>query len=92
MNTWIILSWVFVAVLTGINIFVFLKLKKAADQMLKMAFPGAKNMNEAMAGVQKMMQGAGGRGNPMAGMGGGDMQAQMKAAMQMMQQMQNKRK
>ena len=57
MSTWIILSWIFVAVLTAINIFVFLKLKQATDQMMKMAFPGAKNMNEAMAKMQQMAKG-----------------------------------
>lgn len=68
-----------VALLTGINIFVFLKLKKASEQMMKMAFPGSKNMGDAMAQAQKMM----------AGMGGGkNMEAQMKAAMGMLSQMQ----
>ena len=41
MSTWVITSWVFVAILTGVNIFVFLKLKGASEQMLKMAFPNA---------------------------------------------------
>jgi len=67
MSTWVIVSWVFVAILTGINIFVFLKLKGATEQMMKMAFPNAKNMGDAMAQAQKMMAGFGGMG---AGMGG----------------------
>lgn len=77
MSTWIILSWVLVAVLTGINVFVFLKLKSASEQMMKMAFPGAKNMNEAMARMQQMTQGMGRGGN-----------AQLKSAMDLLQQMQ----
>jgi hypothetical protein len=64
MQTWVIVSWVFVAILTGINIYFFLKLKESAEQMLKAAFPGAKDMNEAVAKMQQMMKGMGG------GMGG----------------------
>jgi hypothetical protein len=86
MSTWIILSWIFVAVLTAINIFVFLKLKQATDQMMKMAFPGAKNMNEAMAKMQQMAKGLN-RG-PRPGGGGAGMDVQLKAAMDMLQQMQ----
>ena len=87
MSFWIILSWVFVLILTGINVFVGLKLKGASEQMMKMAFPGAKNMGEAMGQMQKMMQGMN-RGPMPGGRGaqGGD--AQLKAAMQMLQQMQ----
>ena len=104
---WIIVSWVFVGILTAINIFVFLKLKKASEQMMKMAFPNAKNMNEAMSQMQNMMGGMGGLG----GMGGGgkpgqgpdlsalmgqmnnpNMQAQMKKAMDMLAQMQKNQK
>src|SRR3954451_19751046 len=104
MSVWIILSWVLVAILTAINIVVFLKLKQASEQMLKMAFPNAKNMNEALAGMQQMMgrvQGMGSRGpgNPFGGGGGGGgagrgggSDAQLKAAMQMLQQMQQKGK
>lgn len=62
---------------------------------MKMAFPGAKNMNEAVAQMQKMMQGmGGGRGgaNPFAAMGGmggaKNMDAQLKAAMDMLQKSQ----
>lgn len=93
-----IISWVFVALLTAGNVFFFLKLKKASEQMMKMAFPGSKNMGDAMMQMQKMMQGVGGRGGfpggpAMGGMGGKDMQAQMKAAMDMLAQIQkNSRK
>jgi hypothetical protein len=87
MSTWIILSWVLVLVLTAINVFVFLKLKQASEQMMQMAFPGAKNMNEAMARMQSMTRGLN-RG-PQAGRGGGpQMDAQLKAAMDMLQKMQ----
>jgi hypothetical protein len=94
MSFWIILSWVFVIVLTAINVFAFLKLKQASEQMMKMAFPGAKNMNEAMGRMQQMMGGMN-RG-PMKGPnrgGGQQMDAQLRAAMDMLQQMQkgNKR-
>jgi hypothetical protein len=99
MSTWVIISWVVVAILTAINIFVFIKLKQASDQMMKMAFPGAKNMNEALAQMQKMMGGMpkggmpkGGRGGfPGGGGGGGNMDAQLKQAMQMLQNMNKKR-
>ena len=81
MTTWIIVSWVFVALFTGLNVFVFLKLKKASEQMMKMAFPNAKNMNDAVAQMQSMMQGLGGGR-------GGNMNAQMKMAMDMLQRQQ----
>ncbi len=72
--------------------------------MMKMAFPKAKNMQDAMGQMQGMLGGLGGMG----GAGGGkglppnlqqmmgqmnnkDMQAQMKAAMDMLAQMQKKR-
>jgi hypothetical protein len=108
MSTWIILSWVFVLVLTVINIIVFVKLKQASEQMMKMAFPGAKNMNEAVSQMQKMMGGMGGMGGIAAGMqgmqqqqrrggsrpavaaNGQKMDAQLKAAMDMLKQMQQK--
>lgn len=97
MSTWVIISWVVVAILTGINIFVFLKLKQASDQMMKMAFPGAKNMNEALSQMQKMMGGAGRGGRPQFPGGGGgkqpggkQMDAQLKAAMDMLQKMQKR--
>src|SRR3954471_14645930 len=102
MSIWIILSWVFVVILTAINIAVFLKLKQASEQMMKMAFPGTKNMNEALGKMQQMMQGMQGKGmggmggqggmnrgprpGPGAGMGNsGNMDAQLKAAMDMLQ-------
>ncbi len=90
MSIWIILSWVFVIVLTAINIIVFLKLKQASEQMMKMAFPGVKDMNEALARMQQMTRGLN-RG-PQKGMGGGIPQgnrdAQLKAAMDMLQKIQ----
>jgi hypothetical protein len=91
MSTWVILSWVFVAILTAINIVIFVKLKDASEQMMKMAFPGSRNMGEAMAQMQKMMQGMnrgpmpGGRGG-----GGGAQQAQLQQAMEMLRNMQKK--
>lgn len=83
MSTWVITSWVFVAILTGVNIFVFLKLKGASEQMLKMAFPNAKNMNEALGQMQKMMGGMGGRMPNMGGKGAGT-EAQLQQAMAML--------
>jgi hypothetical protein len=120
---WVIVSWVFVAILTAVNVFVFIKLKGASEQMMKMAFPNAKNMNDAMSQMQGMMGGMGGLGG-MPGMGGGmpankgpvkgggsckaglppnleammgqmnnpNMQAQMKAAMDMLAKMQKNQK
>ena len=88
MSTWVIISWVFVFILTIINVFVFLKLKNASEQMMKMAFPNAKNMNEALGMMQKMMGGMGGRMPNMPGAKGGkDMDAQLKQAMAMLQNM-----
>jgi hypothetical protein len=97
MSTWIIVSWVVVAILTAINIVVFIKLKQASDQMMKMAFPGAKNMNEALAQMQKMMggmpRGGGQRGGGRPAFpGGGNMDAQLKQAMDMLQQMNKKKR
>ncbi len=106
MSTWTIISWVCVLILTGINIFVFLKLKQASEQMMKMAFPNAKNMNEALGQMQKMAQGMGGAGGGAArpvgrgpaggfqlpqqkgGASKGDMDQQLKAAMDMLANMQ----
>jgi hypothetical protein len=86
MTSWVITSWVFVAILTGVNIFVFLKLKGASEQMLKMAFPNAKKMNEALGQMQKMMGGMGGKMPNMGGMGGknANTDAQLKQAMAML--------
>jgi hypothetical protein len=70
MSFWVIVSWVFVLLLTGVNVFIFLKLKQASEQMLKMAFPNAKNMNEALAGMQGMMGGMQGMGGMGATRGG----------------------
>jgi hypothetical protein len=85
MSAWVIVSWVFVLLLTAINVFVFLKLKQASEQMLQIAFPGAKNMNEAMMQAQRMMKGMQSRG---PGQRGSD--AQLKAAMEMLQKMQKR--
>jgi len=87
MSTWIIISWIFVLILTGINLFVFLKLKQASEQMMQMAFPGAKNMNEAVSRMQQMMQGAN-RGPRQGGGMGGNRDAQLRAAMDMLQKIQ----
>ena len=92
MTTWVIVSWIFVAILTGVNVFVFLKLKKASEQMMKMAFPNAKNMNEMMGQMHGMMSGKGGMPQNLAGLMGQmnqpQVQAQMKAAMEMLSKMQ----
>lgn len=89
MTTWVIISWALVLVLTGINILIFLQLKKASDQMMKMVFPGSKNMADALGQMQKMGMGG------MAGMGarkpGANSDAQLKAAMDMLQQMTKKK-
>lgn len=108
MSFWVILSWVFVLLLTAVNVFIFLKLKQASEQMLKMAFPNAKNMNEALAGMQGMMGGMqgmmggmgatrGGSARPSniaksfgslpAGTAGKGQDAQLKAAMEMLNKM-----
>jgi len=89
MTTWVVISWIFVGLLTAGNVFFFLKLKKASDQMMKAAFPGSKNMTDAMSQMQTMMSGmqkGGMRRPPVAG--GAQMQSQMKMAMDMLAQMQ----
>ena len=103
MSTWVIISWVFVGILTAINVVVFVKLKQASEQMMKMAFPGAKNMQDAMAQAQKMMGamgggrgvppgfGAAGRGGGRGGAQAGRSDAQLQAAMEMLQNMQKKK-
>ena len=92
MSFWVIVSWVFVLILTAVNVGIFLKLKQASEQMLKMAFPNAKNMGEALQGMQSMMAGMQG----MPGMQGGrgaprNPDAQLKAAMEMLNRNQRKR-
>lgn len=87
MSFWVWVSWIMVAVLTGINIWVFLKLKKASDQMMKMAFPQSKNMADAMGQMQAMMGSLGGMGGMggRPGAGGPQIsQQQMKMAMDML--------
>jgi hypothetical protein len=93
MSTWVIISWIFVAILTGINIFIFIKLKDASEQMMKMAFPGSKNMGEAMAQMQKMM-GSMNRGPAQPGQRGGGhgQQQQLQQAMEMLRNMQQGKK
>ncbi|MBS1958385.1 MAG: hypothetical protein JST80_02845 [Bdellovibrionales bacterium] len=96
MNYWIIASWVFVAIFTAVNIFVFLKLKQASEQMMKMVAPGANNIQEAMGQMQSMM-GGGKSGGPnlqalMSQMNNPNMQAQMKQAMDMLAKMQQKKR
>lgn len=86
MSTWVIISWVFVGIITGVNIFIFLKLKSASEQMLKMAFPNAKNMNDALGQMQKMMGGRGAMPN-MGGMKKGGNDAQLQQAMAMLKNM-----
>jgi hypothetical protein len=108
MSTWVIVSWIFVAVLTGVNIYVFWKLKQASEQMLKMAFPGAKDMNDALSQMQKMMGSMGVDTKNMGGLAAmakqmrpqaqapkavaGNSDAQLKAAMSMLQNMQKNAK
>ena len=98
MNYWIIASWVFVAIFTAVNVFVFLKLKQASEQMMKMVAPGAKNMQDAMSQMQGMMGGMGGKGGGpnlqalMSQMNNPNMQAQMKQAMDMLAKMQQKKR
>lgn len=104
-SIWIIVSWVLVVALTAINIVVFLQLKKASEQMMKMAFPGAKNMQEAMTQMQGLMGGiaggmkgrgpGGGFGMP-GGMGargaaGAGQDAQLKQAMDLLANLQKKK-
>ncbi len=93
MTFWIILSWVLVAAFTGVNVVLFLKLKQASQQMMKMAFPSAKNMNDAVAQMQSMMQGLGNRrpGAGMGGMPGGMNNPQLKAAMDLLKDFQKKK-
>lgn len=56
---------------------------------MKMAFPGSKNMADAMTQMQAMMGGMKGRPGMGAGQAGGaNLNAQMKMAMDLLQQMQ----
>jgi len=104
---WIIVSWVFVAILTAINVFVFFKVIYPSVKMMKQM--GGKNgmpdMNAMMSQVQGMMGGKPGQGRPgmpaqgmpdmsalMGQMNNPKMQAQMKQAMDMLSQMQKNQK
>ncbi len=68
--------------------------------MMKMAFPNSKNMGDAMSQMQNMMSGMGGGkggvppnlGALMGQMNNPNMQAQMKAAMDMLGKMQQNQK
>ena len=92
MSTWTILSWVGVAILTGVNIFIFIKLKTAAEQMLSVAFPGAKNMSEAMQRMQAQMGAMGGQMGGLKGVQGKPGQdAQLRQAMALLQNKGRKR-
>lgn len=93
MSFWVILSWIFVAILTAVNVFIFIKLKGASEQMLKMAFPGAKDMNDALSRMQNMTRqmGGGSRGPGRPGAGGQNMDAQLRAAMDMLKNMQQQK-
>jgi hypothetical protein len=65
MSIWSILSWVFVGILTGINIFIFLKLQKTMKSMLTSMFPGASSVEDAASKMANMMQMfTGGKGMP----------------------------
>lgn len=100
------MSWVLVAALTGVNIFIFLKLKNASEQMMKNMFPGASNMTEAlgqMEGMLKQMQKGGGRpgfqglgkGTPYHGKSGSAFahaDSQLQQAMNMLQKIQTGKK
>jgi hypothetical protein len=88
MSIWIIVSWVFVALLTAVNVVIFLKLKGASEQMLKMM--GSMGAMGGMGGLgagMKMPPGGVRRGGPQSGQ---NMDAQLKQAMQMLQNMQKK--
>ena len=102
MSTWVIISWIGVAVLTFINIVIFLQLKKASTQMMQAMFPGAKDMNDAVSQMQNMMKSAQ-RGRPHPMMGGRmvskkarakaqSQDAQLQQAMQLLQNMQGPKK
>lgn len=81
-SPWVIgLSWVLVIALTAVNVVFFLKMKQASDQMMKMAFPGAKDMTQAMAQMQAMLGGRGSAGNA---------NAQMKMAQDLLKQLQGR--
>ena len=90
MTTWVVISWVFVALLTGVNVFVFLKLKKASDQMMKMAFPNAKNMSEALSQMQGMLSSAkrGAPGRMPAASMSKNQSAQLQSALNMLKSVQ----
>lgn len=94
---WTVFSWVFVAGLTAINVFIFLKFKKVTEDMMKSVMPGFKfgDLGPMMAQAQKMMQGLGSGSSTSAGAGvsqsaASPFEAQMRAALQAFQQSQKK--
>ncbi len=80
MSIWIILSWICVLILTGLNLFVFLKLKQVGEQVLKALFPGTKDMTEAWTKLQGMAKGLN------RGANGNSRDTQLKTAMSLLQQ------
>lgn len=86
MSIWTFVSWFGVVILTSVNIFVFLKLKQAAEQMMQVAFPGAKNMQEALSRMQSQLGSM--RGQPGKEMG---KDAQLRQAIEMLQNVKKKR-
>lgn len=87
MSIWTFVSWIGVVVLTGVNIFIFLKLKQAAEQMMQVAFPGAKNMQDAMARMQSQL---GAMRGSSSGRDAGK-EAQLRQAIEMLQNVKKKR-
>jgi oligoribonuclease NrnB/cAMP/cGMP phosphodiesterase (DHH superfamily) len=95
---WIIVSWVAVAILTAVNVFIFMKVIYPSVKMMKQM--GGKNGMPDINSMMKQMGGGGGRpaqGMPdmsalMNQMNNPKMQAQMKQAMDMLAQMQKNQK
>ncbi len=99
---WVMVSWIFVAILTAINVFFFFKVIYPSIKMMKQ-MGGGQGMESMMAQAQKMMAGMNGgrpgqnQGMPdmsalMGQMNNPNMQAQMKKAMDMLAQMQKNQK
>lgn len=88
---WVMISWIFVAILTAINVFFFMKVIYPSMKMMKQ-MGGADQIQKMMSGMGGM---GGGRPGQMPDMGAlmnqmnnPQMQAQMKKAMDMLAQMQ----
>ena len=97
---WVLVSWIFVVILTAINVFFFFKVIYPSMKMMKQ-MGGGQGMESMMAQAQKMMGGMNGvrpgQGMPdmsalMGQMNNPNMQAQMKKAMDMLAQMQKNQK